>query len=226
VKLGVGASPASGASAGQVLMSSGSGNTGWSNVSPADIDSIGQPAQNVLVSDGAGSAAWSADTGLWRIDSKALTGSAVDFVGCFTSDYNIFKVFFYNVRASVSGTDFGVRLLAGTTPAITNYSNQRLAVQTTSVVGISTTLTYARTGFLGSNTTSPSNYEVTIFNPFTAIYTTVNSVGQYTDDTNNIAFMENNLTIHRTAASYSGLRVYKDTGTFNGGTAVIFGVRT
>jgi hypothetical protein len=164
--------------------------------------------------------------GLWRIDSKALTGSAVDFVGCFTSDYDIYKVFFYNVRASVSGSDFGVRLLSGTTPAITNYSSQRLAVQTTSVIGIGATLTYARTGFLGSNTTSPSNYEVTIFNPVTAIYTTVNSDGQYTDDTNNIAFIENNANIHKTAASYSGLRVYKDTGTFNGGTAVLFGVRT
>jgi hypothetical protein len=163
--------------------------------------------------------------GLWRIDSKTLTGSAVDFTGCFTSDYNVYKLYFYNVRASTP-SDFGIRFLDGTTPAITNYSNQRLAVQTSSVAGIGATLTYGRIGFLGSNTTSPSNYETTIYNPFTAIYSSVVSLGQYTDDTNNIAFMENNAVLHKTATAYSGLRIYKDSGTFNGGTVVMFGVRT
>jgi hypothetical protein len=226
-KVGLGVSPASGASAGQVLMSSGSGNTGWSNVSPADIDSIGQPANAVLVSDGAGSGAWSSSaSGLWRIESKTLTGSAVDFTGCFTSDYNIYKVFFYNVRASASGTDFGFRLLSGTSPAITNYNVQRTALQSTSDFNGNSTLTYGRVGFLGSNTTSPCNYESTIYNPNTAIYTTIVSTGSYMDDTNNLSWVENNSTVHKTATAYTGLRIYKDSGTFNGGTAVIFGVRT
>jgi hypothetical protein len=183
----------------------------------------------VLVWD---NAAWVmiADTdqpnGLWRIDSKTLTGSAVDFTGCFTADYDIYKVFFYNVRASSNVTDFGMRLLVDTTPAITNYANERFSVQGATIGSAGSSLTYARVGYLGSQTTSPSNYETTIYNPFSVLYTSFVSVGVYNDDLNNAAYMENNNVLHKTATAYSGLRIYKDSGTFNGGTVVMFGVRT
>ena len=59
VKLGLGSSPASGASAGQVLKSSGSGNTGWSDITVSDIDSTGQPVGRVVKSSGTGSSEWS-----------------------------------------------------------------------------------------------------------------------------------------------------------------------
>jgi hypothetical protein len=60
--------------------------------------------------------------GLWRVGGGALSGSAVNFVGCFTSDYTDYRIVIDSVSAS-SSIDVYWQMLDGTTPATTaNYS--------------------------------------------------------------------------------------------------------
>jgi hypothetical protein len=95
VKLGVGVSPASGASDGQVLMADGSGSTEWASITADEIDSTGQPAGSVLAADGAGGASWAFDSiGMWLVKDVTIGvgATSVPVTDCFTEDYDNYRV--------------------------------------------------------------------------------------------------------------------------------------
>jgi hypothetical protein len=120
-KVGVGASPASGASDGQVLMADGSGGTEWASITADEIDSTGQPAQRVLASDGSGGAGWvSNETGLVKITAGTLSGTATNIVGCFSSDFTNYRIVIDSIVFSTAA-DLYWQLLNGTTPSAGNY---------------------------------------------------------------------------------------------------------
>ncbi len=111
VKLGLGSSPASGASAGQVLKSSGSGNTGWSDITASDIDSTGQPAQNILVADGVGGAAWVNGVPVGSL--QMFAGSSVPSGWLFCNGDTVSRTLYAGLFA-VIGTAFNIGGEAGT----------------------------------------------------------------------------------------------------------------
>lgn len=94
VKLGVGVSPASGSVAGQVLKSSGSGNTVWSDINAGNIKTEGAPAGAVLVSDGVGSGLFSNTMGLQLVSTTTIgTGVfAVPVNNCFSATFDSYKI--------------------------------------------------------------------------------------------------------------------------------------
>jgi microcystin-dependent protein len=105
VKLGLGSSPASGSTAGQVLKSSGSGNTGWSDITASDIDSTGQPAQNILVADGVGGAAWVNGVPVGSL--QMFAGSSVPSGWLFCNGDTVSRTLYAGLFA-VIGTAFNV----------------------------------------------------------------------------------------------------------------------
>jgi hypothetical protein len=119
-KVGLGSSPASGASAGQVLKSSGGGSTGWSDIVVGDIDATGQAANNVIVADGAGNAAWSGAAGLWLVKTQTIgTGvSSVTVTDAFNATYDNYKI---TVSNGVGSADTYFRLHLGSTTSGYKY---------------------------------------------------------------------------------------------------------
>jgi len=227
VKLGVGVSPASGASAGQVLMSSGSGNTGWSNVSPADIDSIGQPAGNLLVSDGAGSASWvSNETGLVLVTSGTLSLTATDFVGCFTSTFNNYRVIIRNATLSAA-TDLCWTLLTGVTPITGNYFLAFRGITSTGSGFDQSTqaAAFGRTGGSSNAATSRIQVSMDLFQPAlvaptmatSSAYMLLAGTGEYATRVGGCA--------HDSSTAHDGLRIQSAGGQTIGGQVEIYGYR-
>ena len=164
--------------------------------------------------------------GLWKITSGSIASGDTNFVGCFTSNYNVYEIYLNNVRAGSSNPQFCFRMLSGTTVNGTNnYDTQRLFAQSASVGGTRVTQTVGRIGFMGAGTNQLSNYKITVINPQLAKYTTVISTGSYADTTtlNNI---EQNNTVHTLANVYDGIRILSDGSATVEGTVTIFGVRS
>jgi hypothetical protein len=59
--------------------------------------------------------------GLWKVASGALSGTATNFAGCFTSDFTDYRIVIDSITVSASA-DIYYRYLNGTTPETTNYS--------------------------------------------------------------------------------------------------------
>jgi len=111
VKLGVGVSPASDASDGQVLMADGAGGTEWASITADEIDSTGQPAQRVLASDGSGGAGWvTNETGLVFINSYSTSsGTTISLNDCFNSQFENYKLIINNYSNATSNSGLNIR---------------------------------------------------------------------------------------------------------------------
>jgi hypothetical protein len=59
--------------------------------------------------------------GMWRVGGGALSGTATNFVGCFTSDYTNYRIVIDSISLSGNG-DISFQYLSGSTPnAATQY---------------------------------------------------------------------------------------------------------
>jgi hypothetical protein len=163
--------------------------------------------------------------GLWKIGGGTLSGTAVNFEGVFTSNYNVYKMFFYNVRNTTGGAELGLRLLSGTTPAsgAADYSVQRLFAQAGSVGGTRATNSYARASFIYAGANSLTAVETTIYVPNLAKRTNFVSSANYLDNSP-VSNIEQNVTQHNQATAYDGIQVIS-TDTLAEGTVQIFGIR-
>jgi hypothetical protein len=163
--------------------------------------------------------------GLWKIGGGTLSGTAVNFQGVFTSDYNVYKMFFYNVRNTTSSAELGLRLLSGSTPAsgASDYSVQRLFAQSGSVGGTRATSSFARVSFLFGGANNLTAAETTIYVPNLAKRTNFVSSANYIDNSP-FSNIEQNATQHNQATAYDGIQVICG-NTLAEGTVQIFGLR-
>jgi len=140
-KLGVGASPAGSATAGQVLTISAAGTSTWSN------------------------------TGLTLIKTQsfsAVASSSVDDVFSATYDFYVIKL---GITANTAATDsvINFRLRVSGTDASTNYITQRIFNTSTTVTGQQDPTGTDRWYLLESSATHPHSYAtMDVFNPFAA----------------------------------------------------------
>ncbi len=162
--------------------------------------------------------------GLELITSGTLSGSTTNITGCFSSSYDIYKTYFYELTTS-GDLEIGFRMLSNTTPASTasTYSVQRLYSQGSTVGGSKSTLSYGRIGYGDSTAAFQSAYEITFFNPFAAKYTNIASGFTYSDS-NASSLIDFNATQHTVATSYDGFQIYMDSGTVTGKYSV-YGLR-
>jgi hypothetical protein len=163
--------------------------------------------------------------GLWKIGGGTLSGTAVNFQGVFTSDYNVYKMFFYNVRNTTSSAELGLRLLSGSTPAsgATDYSVQRHGAQGTSIFGNRTAISSARASFLFGVANALTSIEITIYGPNLPQRTNFQATANYLDNSPG-ANVENNNSQHNQSTAYDGIQVIC-TDTIFSGTVQIFGIR-
>ena len=163
--------------------------------------------------------------GLWKVASGTLSGSTVNFQGCFTSSYNAYEIYITSLRANAN-TEVGFRLLSGASAANTNnYQIQRMFGQSTSIGGSRATQTFGRVGYCGGTANLLSTYKMTIANPQVAKTTTAISQGNYADSTDYVSFEYNN-TVHTLANVYDGIQFLGISQNFVEGNVTIFGVRT
>jgi hypothetical protein len=159
--------------------------------------------------------------GLWRTGGGTLSSSATNFAGCFSADYDAYRLVI--VDLATNGTDpITIQLLSGTTPAATNYDYQRLFVQGATVGGgRSTAQTSMIIGYTATSVVQGFQYD--IFNVFAAKRTQFYGGESYNDGTNiNIEMTSGQ---HTTATSYTGLRVLCGANTFTSGKVMIYGYR-
>ena len=164
------------------------------------------------------------DIGLRKIVSGSLAGGDTNFVGCFSSAYNVYEIYITNVRAS-GNAEFYFRMLSGTTVANTNnYDTQRFGVQGASLFGVRNLATIGRIGYMGGGTNQLSHYRMTLVNPNIAKYTFSISKGSYSDSTI-LANIEENNVAHTLANAYDGIVIGSTATSTVEGTVTIYGVK-
>jgi hypothetical protein len=224
VKLGVGDSPASGASAGQVLKSSGGGSTGWSDIVVGDIDATGRAANDVIVADGAGNAAWSGAAGLWLVKTQTFTSvgtSGLLFTDVFTSEFRNYRAV---INIDTSSQNLGLFGRFGSIASPYNYATLGLtagnvADNVSQSGGSAFLIGYIRSG------TNFHNFHIDIFNPNETGKTTT---ATYTGFSDNAA---GNSSGHRSGScllndgtAVTGFTLLTSAGTVNG-TIRVYGYR-
>ena len=215
-KVGVGVSPASGASDGQVLMADGAGGTAWESVTNSKIDTVGVPAQRVLAADGAGGASWvSNETGLVFLKSQTLTSVGTGgflITDLFSSDYRNYRAV---INIDTSSQNLGVfgRFDSIATPY--NYATLGLTagnvVDNVSQVGGSAFLI----GYIRSGQNFHS-FTMDIFNPNMALTTTATYSGFSDNAAGNSAGHRSGSCLFNNATPVTGLTLLTSAGTVNG----------
>jgi hypothetical protein len=161
--------------------------------------------------------------GLWKTGGATLSGTSIDIVGCFNSNYDSYQIQFSNTLVSSAAVVIRFQLLSGTTPANgANYTNQRSSQQAGS---------WALSGALNETsgyccvvaTDQSGGATLTIANPFLAQRTVAYGLGIYTSNIEG-AYQEIMTTIHKLSNSYDGIRI-TSTSTMTRGTVKVYGMR-
>jgi hypothetical protein len=215
VKLGVNASPASGASNGRVLMADGAGGSDWSNIGAGNIKTEGAPAGSLLVSDGAGSGAFvTNDIGLVQIGTFTANGTSRALVcdNIFTSEYDNYRIYFsLNSTINTNGCFFQYINTAGTTLntgyGATAYGMDYFGGTSTFTATLSAT-TVQFIGYLPNSTFGATklNAIVDIGNPF--LNEPTQCTGTQSGIASGLTFHGGNINgTHNVAATLRGIRV-------------------
>ena len=161
-------------------------------------------------------------TGLVFIKTQPFS-STTNITSCFSATYDVYKMILNDIVTN-GDVQIGFRMLSGTTAAsgASTYGVQRLYAHLTSVGASKSTLDYGRFGFGYNVVNNKSSYEATVYSPFKAQYTGVQSGSLYSADGN--ALMDFNNSQHLVNASYDGIQIYMPSGTATG-TVSVYGFR-
>ena len=167
-----------------------------------------------------------ANSGLTYITSGSLSTATTDFVGCFSSTYDNYRIVITSPQVS-SAADIYFRLLDGTTPKITNYYYGSVGFNTAGTAlntfGAGGTEVYTGwtcsaggagtdIGMLVADITTPFVAKKTSFAGSYMAFQTAYKVGTFS-------------ATQTDATSYSGLRISTLTAATLTGTATIYGYR-
>jgi hypothetical protein len=163
--------------------------------------------------------------GMWRVGGGALSGTATDFVGCFTSTYTNYRIVVDSISLS-GGADLLCRFLVGSTPET------------------SSAYRYASVGLKSNGTNYPiSNDNATFMYPGLYIAGVTDPIGSMTLDVlgpqlaqrslvqSSIIGFESNIYTRTGMNSFgggtqfNGIRFYTGSAVTMGGTVSIYGYR-
>jgi hypothetical protein len=202
VKLGVGVSPASVASAGQVLMADGSGSTQWASIT-------------------------SDEAGLVKVASGTLSGSATNFVGCFTNNHTNYRIVIDSITTSAAA-QIVYRFLNNTAPEMsTSYSSafNGLAVNNTARnLGV-LNLTFGYTGCVIQSNFGviAGSVSMDVYNPLASQRTFITSSAGGCDST---TFLQRTgFSFQQELKSFDGIQFLLDTTSTFTGNVTIYGYR-
>ena len=167
-----------------------------------------------------------ANSGLTYITSGALSGTSTNFVGCFSSTYENYRIVFSSVQWSGAG-DIYWNLLSGTTPETTaNYSwaflGYRIDAVTANSNGSGITTGYTGMSQSGVNNVPFGSCSLDIYSPNLAQRTLITATS--------ISYQTNFLSrtgmgLHNLTTSYNGIQFNTGGGANMGGTVTIYGYR-
>jgi hypothetical protein len=165
--------------------------------------------------------------GLWRVGGGALSGSATNFQGVFTSNYTNYLITLDNLQ--LSGTaDLGIRMLSGATPIFTtDYFYAFTGLNTSGVAanqnGASQTLAFIGFSQSGANNIPIGSSRIEVFSPALAARTFFKcaSIAYPGSDT----ATRDGAIRHNITTSYDGIQFLPNAGVTMGGNVSIYGYR-
>jgi hypothetical protein len=166
--------------------------------------------------------------GLWKVASGALSGVSTNFVGCFTSDYNNYRIVVDRLSFNATG-DIYIRMLSGTTPASGATEYQYAFTGLTSAGGAAN-ITNAGTnaGFIGAsnnlfNNGAVSSVSADIYSPAVTQRTifTISSISHPSAVAHRTGAL-----YHNPTTAYDGIQFLTLTATTFTGNVTIYGYRT
>jgi hypothetical protein len=154
---------------------------------------------SVVVSGGTGSVA-----GQGAVTFSGTTSVLLN--GCFTSNYDNYKIVISNLTSSAGNLLSYQMSSAGSAVSTSTYSHQRNYTQGTSTGGERTgPTTSSSLSYVGTGALNYISFEV--MNPFLSTITKTISIGNYSDPTFPY-YIDIFNGYHSTAASYDGIRIF------------------
>lgn len=156
--------------------------------------------------------------GLVYISKTTLGTGTTDILGCFTSTYDFYRVFFTNLTQTTAGQP-GFRFLDNTTPSQTGYYWGGAYRLYAGGGGDETGANQTYFPIASTSTTVPSSCVIDIMNPAIAVRTTYTALKSNHDAG---VFLNG---YHNVATAYSGLRIFVAAGGNLTGDCTIMGYR-
>jgi hypothetical protein len=165
--------------------------------------------------------------GLWKVAEGALSGSTTDFVGCFTSDFDNYRIVINSIAFNIAG-DLYFRFLNGTTPLTTatyRYSYLGINAAGTGLNNFNNGFAYGYTGV--SNDGGANGLEIGLWT-FDLMNVTAaqRSIGNSHAVTYSGAFGTRvGLAMNNTTAAHDGIQLTTASAATVTGNVVIYGYR-
>lgn len=157
--------------------------------------------------------------------ATATSGTILDLTSCFSSTYDSYRVVVSDIRAT-AGVGISVTLLAGTTPAASNWTWMSARLDySTSGWNIQKATGDSRTQNVAIPGTSAVSLIIDVTNPFSSQYSVIycNST-DFRGSTGYTIVNTNGLLMNTT--SYSGIRIYSEgPATLTNMKAIVYGYR-
>lgn len=166
-----------------------------------------------------------ANSGLVYITADTLSSAATDFIGCFSSTYDHYRILINRATLSAA-TDLCFQMLSGTTPATTNAYYSGYVGLTSTGASLNQVNQATNPGRLGGGSNDPGSYidiSLDIFNPFLA-NTTQLTIGAAFFLAGGYGYRNGGAT-HAVNTSYNGIRILSAGGQTIGGKVTIYGYR-
>jgi hypothetical protein len=165
--------------------------------------------------------------GLWRVASGTLSGTAVNFEGCFTSDFTNYRIVIDSVTFS-AGADIYYQFLSGSTPnATANYywaqTGLTIANSSTSSTASSQTLGYTGVSVLAAFGATMASVSMDVYAPQSAAqrtFITMSAVGYSTN-----FYHRTGMSGQNELLAFDGIRFITATAPTFTGNVTIYGYR-
>ena len=138
------------------------------------------------------------------------------FNNVFSATYDNYKVFFSGNASTSTGIELRLRVGGVDNSAASAYLRQYLRAENTTVSGGRTTSNILRIG--QSESTLRSSFELTIYNPFAATVTPMNSLVTLSESSAMI--FDINSAVHNVASSFDGFTLIPVSGTITGSISI------
>jgi len=163
---------------------------------------------------------------MWRVAGGPLSGTATNFVGCFTSNYTNYRVVVDSVAWNATG-DLYYQLLTGSTPENGGNYHWAMAGFRANGVAFNSTAQSQTLGFLGATNSGANNLIVgaatwDILGPQLAQRTLLTGEGA---GVFNEYMGVNGMNAHNLTNAYTGIRFLTNTATTFTGNVTIYGYR-
>ena len=163
--------------------------------------------------------------GLWRVGGGAVSGTTTNFVGCFTSDYTVYRVVIDQPTNTAAG-EYYIRYLTGTTATSTNAYRWAYNGHTSAGAGYSSNSAANLNGFLGWETPATGGFggiTLDIFSPNIVTRTLANVSAAF--NISGAYATRNGMIVWEGNDQFTGLQISSGGGSSLAGNVSIYGYR-